>query len=238
MGNIKEKLKEAITPFYTEMWNNCVSVSREIGGYIPQWGKNYPENKLEGLMFVGKAPNLRLSKNQWKEKGLEVLNSIGRENLSWLDTEKCSRSAYMRVFSKICQDLHKDRSEKWYSYVAISNLYKIVNLNANFPTAKILDAQRNLARKIFVEELKVLSPKFVVMFSSGMEKEGFLYDFQNDGNHTHHIHTETWGKNHKAKVFLIHNTIIITSLHPERKNEAEHVKIIVKLLKEFGYGDL
>lgn len=219
------------------MWNNCIYVNSEIGGYIPQWGKNFPEEKHKGLMFVGKAPNLRLSKNHWKCKGLEVLNSIGLEDLSWLETEKCSNSAYMRVFSHISKELHKFKDDKWYSYVAISNLNKIANLNANFPSVKILDAQKSFAKKIFVKEIETLSPQFVVMFSSKMEKSGFLYDFQNDKNHTKSIHTEIWGKNHIAKVYKIHNTIFITSLHPERKNEAEHVKTIVKLLKHFGYGN-
>jgi hypothetical protein len=236
MDNLKEKLKETITPLYTEMWNNCISVSNEIGGYVPQWGKNYPEGKHEGLLFIGKAPNLRLSNNPWKEKGLDVLNSIGKEDLSWLENNKCSKSAYMRVFSEICKELHKGKDDKWYSYVAISNLYKIANLNANFPTAKLLDAQKNFARKIFVKELEVLSPKFVVMFSSKMEKDGFLYDFQNDGNHTNSVCSENWGKNYETKVYDIRDTIIITSPHPERKNEEEHVKVIVKLLKDYGYG--
>ena len=233
MNHLKDYLKEALTPLYEEAWGNCAFVSREIGLYILQWGRNFQKNKHEGILFVGKAPNLRTSKNPYKNKGLEALKSFGEEDLRWLKNRDTKKSAYLRVVCKICKELYKE--DEWYSRVAATNLYKIAPLKADFPNTTLLKAQKTIAKEIFLKELNILSPKYVIMFSSELEKSGFLYDFQNNGNHTTAESSEKWGENNKyeTKVYKIHDTIFITSPHPQGKNENTHINIIVKLLKNY-----
>jgi hypothetical protein len=47
------------------------------------------------------------------------------------------------------------------------------------------------------------------------------------------IEKVVWDNKHETKVYKIHDTIFITSPHPQGKKEGIHVKTIVDLLKKY-----
>lgn len=233
MDKLASTLKEATENLYREMWKSTESLDGECGLIIPQWGEKFPDTEYGGILFVGKAPNLRTSGHKDKANGLKMLESFGKENLSWLKNDDTNHSAYLRIVKKISKKLFKNN---YYANIAISNLYKLGPLDKDYPSARLLNLQKNNALKIFLKELEILKPRFVVMFSSELEKSGFLKRFQNDGKSTGRIDDEVWGSQRKytTKVYKIHETFFIASRHPQGKNEENHIDVIISFIKKYN----
>lgn len=52
---IAQELRKKIVPIYEELLEN--KFDEKVCVFAAQWGENFPSNKNEGLLFVGKAVN-------------------------------------------------------------------------------------------------------------------------------------------------------------------------------------
>lgn len=239
MVYLKEKLENGLKPLYEELLSGSdVKFDKENEtSFVLQWGDKFPVEKNEGILFVGKAVNGWAKK---EDQSFEKLFARG-DQMKWVDDlwnrkeeYATGKSAFWRVIKGISSKYNE--TNPWYSHVAWSNLYKISpnkSQGGGNPDKNAKDKQLNLCRKIFKTEIEILSPKYVILLTSGWEsKTGFLY-YLNGNQHTKHIEEKTWGKDYKIKVYDINNTIFITTVHPQGKNEKEHIKKIVELLRKY-----
>ena len=233
MKNLTEKLKEALVPLYKEL---SVIAQPADSAFCVQWGRNYPIKPNEGILFVGKAVN------GWKEfDEIDVLFGNGAtrifnedDQMQWVENQEggpnglynTSKSAFWRVIKKISQTFYPDN---WSSYVAWSNLCKVAPLKGGNPNNTLFYKQLDSCQRILEKEIEILSPKYVVMLTSGWEKD-FLY-FLNGNQTPKAIHTETWSGGYETNVYRIKDTVFIASPHPQGKDEQTHAEVITRLLK-------
>ena len=235
MNNLTEYLKEALKPLYKELLN-IVQPTDSDSAFCVQWGKNYPAEKNEGILFIGKAVN------GWnKANDIDTLFGDGNERtfneadqMQWVedlegnqDGYNTRRSAFWRLIKNISQTLYPNN---WSSHIAWSNLCKISPLEGGNPNDSLYYKQLASCQKILEKEIEILSPKYVVMLTSGWEKD-FLY-FLNGNKTTKSVHKEIWGNGYETNVYRIKDTVFITSPHPQGKDGQAHMEAITLLLNK------
>jgi len=231
MNDLTKKLREGLMPLYKEL----LGVAQLTDcAFCVQWGKKFPAGQNDGILFVGKAVNGWIT----EEKDMDVLFGNGNESIfdradqmQWVEdlegdenTYNTRKSAFWRVIKKISQKFHPDN---WSSHIAWSNLCKIAPFKGGNPNDTLYYKQLSFCQEIFEKEIEILSPKYVILLTSGWEKD-FLY-FLNGKQPTESIHEETWGNGYETKVYRIKDTIFITSPHPQGKEEQTHVEVITHL---------
>lgn len=236
METLKEELKNGLVPLYENLIKQ--NSFEDVCAFCVQWGKNFPTTKNTGILFVGKAVN------GWVHDDIDIDVLFGEttdrifarsDQMKWVsDLEgnneiyNTKKSAFWRVVKKISQHFYP--TEEWYSNVAWSNLCKIAPFKGGNPSDKHYYEQLNSCQKILAKEIELLSPKFVVMLTSGWEKD-FLY-FLNDNNHTKSLAKIEWD-GYETKLYEIKNTIYIVSQHPQGKNETNHVDVITNMMSKY-----
>jgi hypothetical protein len=237
---MKEKLRAGLSPLYEELLNNF---NEDVYVFCAQWGEKFPEEKNTGILFVGKAVN------GWHEMdytAIEIFDDnspiFAREDqMKWVDRQdggsevseyNTRTSAFWRVVKLVAKDYC--HSNEWYDHVAWSNLYKL-SPGGN-PDARLQELQRNACCKILEKEIEILSPKVVVMLTSGWENPFLTY--LNGGKAPEPINEVWWeNKNEKkqfsSKAYKIKDVFVIQSYHPQGKPEDEHAEAILELISGF-----
>lgn len=234
--SLKDPLEKSLYPLYEDMVKNNKYEKTSL--FCMQWGKYFPEKN--GLLFVGKAANgwvkikdindvkdafntvfARTDQMEWV-KNLEGKKMNHHEGDDDYNTKQ---SAFWRVVKNISKKYTK--KDDWYSYVAWSNLYKISPETGGNPNMALRKKQLPDCREILKKEIEILKPKYVILFTSGWEKD-FLWYLQN--GQTSHLKKITWAGKYEAKLYKIKDVTYITSVHPQGKPEEEHIKTIMSLM--------
>jgi len=234
---MKEVLKNSIIEIYREMLTT-ISSKDKLFPFAIQWGIDYPKQKNEGILFVGKSTNGWVTSS----KNIDVL--FGETNkkifarhdqMSWVtdlegDNEiyNTKKSAFWRVIKGISKDIYKVNN--WYDKVAWSNLYKVGYSEGN-PNENLKREQLQFCKKILEQEIEILSPKFVIFLTSGWENP--FIEFLAKGQKIKIDKKVAWDKKYKSESFKLGNTIYIKSYHPQGKKEIEHRKAITKIVKSY-----
>ena len=236
---MKRILKEKLYPLYNDMLKN-ISQEEGLKPFCIQWGDNFPKDKNTGILFVGK------STNGWVTETKDINIVFGDtedkifarpDQMKWANdldgvTEhhyNTRKSAFWRVIKRITNMYYNDDFENWYSKIAWSNLYKVSPAAGN-PNGTLMNEQHRYCLKILKTEIEILSPKFVVLLTSGWEKRFLPY--LNKGNHTNSILSSEWDR-YKSKCYEIDNIIYITSHHPQGKPEKVHARAIYNIMKHY-----
>lgn len=235
MESLDEKLREGLYPLYKELLESD-AFDDNIATFCVQWGEEFPEK--EGILFVGKATNGWLSTS----KDVDVLfgntdNGIFNrvDQMEWIndlegndegyDTKK---SAFWRVVKKISSHFYQD---KWYANIAWSNLYKLALVENGNPDSSLRAKQHFACLKILKREIELLSPKYVIMFTSGWEKDFLIY-MNHGSDRLINIGKESWNwRGYESEMYEIDNTFYITSCHPQGKPEQGRVDEIIRFLE-------
>lgn len=232
-----QTIKSRIYPIYEKMFDGLGN-----GEYYPfcfQWGNKMLEEEHSGILFVGKSVNGWVSQYYNNLESLFDLSNhqriFARDNqMTWVDetagskknsTYNSNRSAFWRLIKKISEEFYT--ADKWHENLAWSNLYKISHEKGN-PNKKLRVFQKEECFKLLKEEIDMLSPEYVVFLTSGWEKS-FL-SFVNNGEPPTKVKEKDWGK-YKSKLYLISGQKIITSYHPQGKNERTHAEAILSLIQ-------
>lgn len=142
------------------------------------------------------------------------------------DGYNTNKSAFWRVTKRIAQKFYPN---DWYSYIAWSNVCKIAPWKGGNPNNALYYAQLESCKKIFEEEVRQLSPKFVIMFTGkDWAKDFFLY--LNKGKELKSIKELDWDK-YKCHVYDINGTLFILTEHPQGKKEKVHAESIINFIK-------
>ncbi len=205
-----------------------------ICAFCVQWGKAFPIEEKTGILFIGKAVNGWIN----EETNIEVLFGDSkdrifarRDQMEWVQNLEGSRNSYNTKKSAFWRTVKQVSlcyyPTNWYSNVAWSNLCKLAPYTGGNPSNRLYYEQLDACQKILAKEIEVLSPKVVVMLTSGWEKD-FLYNL-NDNVHPQSETTVDWDGN-QTKLYQIKGTLFIASPHPQGKPEEKHVETIMKLI--------
>lgn len=236
MTILRDELKSSLLPLYKELLSG--NTFDNVCTFCVQWGKNFPDKKNTGILFIGKAVNGWIN----DETDVNVLFGDSSkkifdicDQMEWVynlegnnDGYNTNKSSFWRVIKRISQKFYQN--EEWYSYIAWSNLCKIAPFKGGNPNDMLYNEQLSSCQKILAKEIEIFSPKFVVMLTSGWEND-FLY-YLNGNIHTKSEEKLNWD-DYQTKLYKIKDTIYIASQHPQGKNEKKHIDVITNLINKY-----
>lgn len=217
-----DKLKELYKPLTNEVKPTYTPFAVKISnGYV---GKT-------GVLFVGKAENMENRDNKTIDYAFRKSFSkeTGMNTILTPPTGKAAKSSFSRVLHLLATEL----KDKGINSFARTNLYKLSTtktyaFNSEF-NVTYLD--------IFKEEIAILQPKYVIMLTSGMEKDFLKYlGAKKDEKGKIDFLYKYKGNDQKKEIcrWKIKDveSIFITAFHPQGKPETELVKAIMSLIQE------
>ena len=217
---------------YTTLIDNVADIKGEKCAFFAQVGENYQKK----IMVIGRACNgyITSSLNIHTLFGTSEEAIVNRnDQMKWVadcagnkDGYNTNKSAFWRVTKRIAQKFYPN---DWYSYIAWSNVCKIAPWKGGNPNNALYYAQLESCKKIFEEEVRQLSPKFVIMFTGEDWAKDFLL-YLNKGKELKSIKELDWDK-YKCHVYDINGTFFILTEHPQGKKEKVHAESIINFIK-------
>lgn len=227
--------KTKLMPLYAELMQNVASINYGTCTFFPQWGVNFPLEDKCGIMVVGRACNgwHSLSRDNNVLFGNSEESIFNRKDqMKWVEDfagnkkgYNTNKSAFWRVSKRIAQCFYPN---DWYSHVAWSNVCKVAPWEGGNPNDTLYYAQLQSSQKIFETEIRLLSPKVVVMFTGYDWAKDFL-NFLNDRREPQSMMCQNWDK-YTCDVYCIKDTYFIVTKHPQGKNENSHVECIANII--------
>lgn len=234
---IASELKVEFMPIYSELLKKVSSVKLEKCIFFPQWGANYPFSKEHcGIMVMGRACNGWHSISQ----NIDVLFGTSDESIfnrkdqmRWVENSSgnkdgynTNRSAFWRVTKRIVQCFYPN---EWSSYIAWSNVCKVAPWEGGNPSNTLYYAQLGSCQKIFKAEIRLFSPKVVVMFTNNSWAADLL-KYMNNNQEPICLEQLNWDK-YKCYIYRINETYFVVSEHPQGKKEKIHAESIISFIK-------
>ena len=233
---MKEELKENLLPLYQNLLDK-VKNENNIYTFCMQWGNKFPQEEQSGILFVGKATNGWVTNSTKIEElfGVEKTKMIfaRKDQMKWVEDSEgdekynSNKSSFWRIIKTISEI--KNGKDEWFNNIAWSNLYKVSPEKGN-PSESLKKLQIEDCKKILETEIKILNPKYVIFLSSGWE-HNFLNHLINDSE-KENFKKIKWSNKYETKGFTIKGTNYITSVHPQGKNEKEHINAIIAIMNE------
>jgi hypothetical protein len=249
MGNFAKELEKQLKPLYLNLIEDVKNIQGPKYTFAVQWGKSYPTNNNEGIIFVGRATNTwgEPEENPDIEKifGLDEKYAIFNlpDQMTWVNRDwdtYSHKSAFWRVIRRVSQYYHpvnENNPCNDLEHVAWSNICKIQKDSGKNPSGRIFDNQIVRCQEIFKVELDTLSPKFVVMFVGNFGKREIL-SYLNGGDMPTMIERVPWNSNnvngYNICVYKIDSTIFLCTEHPQGKDESSHVKCLISLINKYS----
>lgn len=231
--DISQTLKNSIVPIYKKLFQQ--NKFDNVCTFAVQWGEDFSREKNAGFLFVGKAVNGWLTNDQNIENLFDENNpdKIFNRNdqIQWVDNlsgnttgYNTRKSAFWRLITKIASQYH---GKMWYSHIAWTNLYKVAPYEGGNPNIKMQRQQNTICFELLENEIRILSPEYVIMLTSGWERPFFENKKKSSAITT--IEEVQW-KKYKTTLMEVDNVKYIVSHHPQGKNELLHKKAIIKLI--------
>ena len=231
--NNQIELKTELFPIYQKLLSE--NSFKDICTFAIQWGKEFPKENNNGVLFVGKAVNGWITDDQNVENLFSIENRERifnrKDQIEWVNElsgntkgYNTKKSAFWRVIRKVSSELYADN---WYKKIAWSNVYKIAPWNGGNPGSKMQRQQRSYCLEILKTEIETLKPEYVVMLTSGWE--WFFIQELSKQNELKEVATIKWC-GYETKMFIKDNVKYIISHHPQGKKEQEHSEAIIELM--------
>lgn len=230
---MEEKLRSVLKPIYADLLS-AITPPKDVVTFCMQWGKDFPVEQNTGILFVGKATNGWITKSKDPDILFGTTNQrvfARPDQMKWVhDAEggagyNSKNSAFWRVIKRVSKEMYKH--DQWFEKVAWSNLYKVSFQKGN-PNQRLKNAQKERCKKILSTEIQILSPRFVVFFTSGWE--GVFVKFL-IGDVKCNWTDSKWGTKGLIKVSTVNGITMICTQHPQGKNETAHVNKIIEVIK-------
>ncbi|GAB6394121.1 MAG: hypothetical protein MdMp024_0433 [Bacteroidales bacterium] len=242
--NLKEKLKTELMPLYDELIKEAYRDDDYHSIFCMQWGKKFPQEKNEGILFVGRATNGWSDPSEhWGENQVtaeKIFNDDENylfacdDQMKWVEDKWNNREGYntkKSSFWRVIKDITKAfyPQEDWYNYVAWSNVCKIAPSGGGNPDDESYYNQLPACQKILQKEIEVLSPKYVV-FLTGWDWAKDFVSYLNGNKEPEKSESIQWSDDYSADMYRIKDTTCIVSKHPERKPEENHISAIIEII--------
>lgn len=244
MKAMKEKLKEALRPIYDKLLkDNSINqlqqiIRKDTQEYVYEYacmapfvGDKFSKAENNGIIYYGRATNgwqssVKSDFDEIYDKGF--INEKGENGYFEYIFE--NKSAFLRVAGKVFNEYYGD---DWYNHVTYSNLCKVAPHSGN-PNNSVYEAQNKYVTKIFKEEIKTLSPKFVVLFVGKSWAKDFLR-YINDDKEPQPLETIEWDKDYEysLSVYKIGEVYYLVSEHPQGKKENLHAEAILSVFEKY-----
>lgn len=237
MKTLTERMYEGLKPLYKDLMKHCGSFCDEytkesgvaVVSFVAQWGKYYPQEGENGILFVGRATrgwsnDDRNVNNLFDHPTNRIFNKT--DQMIWA---KDYQSSFWRVLRGIANYYYGDSGVE---YVAWTNVSKLApdSDNGN-PAGELYKIQQNDDYRIFLKEVEILSPKVIIFFTG----EGWGFDYLctiNNNEEPKMISDKEWA-GYKAKVYKIGEMLVIMSEHPQTRPEQEHIDCIVDIIEKY-----
>ena len=234
--SMKQSLYKALKPLYTELLEQLSEEDKSITSpFCVQWGKNFPTTLFSGLLFVGRATDATKSVDVLFDGEGDSLGFARPNQMSWLATSTTNnnynwrQSPFWRLISKVSQDYTEG---EWFNGIAWSNLCKIAPSEAGNPSDSLYDAQLSACQKILKSEIKILSPKFVILLTGDSWAKDFL-SYLDDKKTCSPIDKVEWGNNYTMEIYLINEVYFLRTEHPQGKPEQSHIEGIKSIIEKY-----
>lgn len=231
METLTQKLHDGLKPLYEELINHCGPYCDEsVVPFIMQWGKKFPTEERDGILFVGRATN------DWLNDDLDVDNLFdGKEKIFNREDQMIWAENYNSAFWRVIRSVSKHfYSQDELNHVAWSNICKLAPNTGN-PNNTLFKLQLLDACNILNKEVEILSPKFIVMMTGLDWADNFISSLNgNEWPSDEQIVAETvWSEPYKATVYKIANRYVLLTEHPQGKDEQSLIKCLIHLISQF-----
>lgn len=232
------RLRAALKPLYSELMEAVRPFQNDERGLCPfalQWGKEFPKDEHEGILFVGRATNGWVSFSDdvdvlFGEDDEAIFNR--KDQMMWVHNLSGSshgyntrRSAFWRVIRGVSSAYYPHPE---LAHVAWSNVTKVAPDGAN-PGNALYYAQLDACKRILAKEIEILSPRYVVFLTGHGWAIDFLKGLNGDSAPTR-ILKEPWD-GFFARSFEIGGRTFILSEHPQGKPEESHIAAICTIIE-------
>ena len=227
-----------LMPLYQQLEEEVSAIIK--GGnykFVAQWGRHYPYNNNQGLLFVGRATNTWQYINTViddmfgpPDNDVTLFNRDDQMNWVYRDWQShAHRSAFWRVILGVARKYYP--IDQALEYVAWSNICKIQAANGKNPYGHLFDKQIGICNSISAVELKYLSPRFVILFTGGYGEREFL-SFLSGGYMPNPLETYTWC-GFPIDVYEINGILFLCTEHPMRKPESPHIECLSTIINKY-----
>lgn len=234
-----DKLKPILKPLYERLISDVSHINGNKYAFAVQWGKHFPINPNDGILFVGRATNCWVKAEEidvlFGEPHLKSTIFNRDDQMIWVEhtantqgTYNSNKSAFWRVIRAVARHYYP---EDELNHIAWSNLLKIQMESGKNPSGRIFDSQIETCREIFKTELDVLSPRFIVMFT-GDYAEREMLSFLYGGEMPTAVESVKWG-NYAIDVYTIEDMFFFCTEHPQGKDEASHINCLIDLIDKY-----
>lgn len=235
-----ESFKQSLMPLYDELTKKVYSQY-----FCVQWGKNYPTENHDGILFVGRATNGWVSNTN--DVNLlfgepDATNTIfnRKDQLEWKENSpkghKSNYSPFWQFVKNVTQQHFKCKNG-WTSHIAWSNLYKVSPIGEGNPNEQMKKEQLDVCKQILKMEIEILSPKFVVIPTGEDWYSKFIKYLNNNTEPTFpdikiiKEHRKKKDIEHKCCTCNINNITYILTDYPMRGDQNEMVNYVIQKMR-------
>ena len=158
----------------------------------------------------------------------KIKNNISTLNTDWIEQKWSSKektSTKKSPFFRMVKSISELSEGGDFYTIAWSNLYKVSKLDEGNPSEKLCQVQEKLSKEIFLNEIEILKPKYVILLTGLNWANPFINDLeiisQDESEFIKYI----------AKY---KNSYIIVSEHPQGKPEEQHLEDIKAVIKKYN----
>ncbi len=174
--DFSEKIRTKLFQDYSKLINKINSIEKDKASnyaiLYTQWGKKYPTGPHKGIMFYGRSTNgwgdeknTLTAEDALFQEGNNLANFNSKDQVKWIEDNNnpnynTNLSQILSLTKKVSRVIYPD---KWYNYVVWSNLYKVAPQEKGRPSDKLCNLEIEDCKNIFDKEVKIFSPKFVIL---------------------------------------------------------------------------
>ena len=229
---MKDELLNLKSYYRTLLEKDVKEINDEKVTFFLQWGELYGKTDKLKVLFVGKAMNGWVSKNESvddlfnEENPCRIFNRD--DQIKWVEDLAGAKSGYNTRKSQFWGLIREFSKElfgvEWYKYIAWTNLYKISPGEGN-PYSELKRVQLGTCTELLKREIEILKPSHVIFLTSGWEN----VFFNSLGISDLKWEYELWSR-YESRYAISNGVTYICSPHPRGKKIGMHSDALLNIV--------